>query len=183
MKEPVFPIPCLGSPPLAREGRMMKEKRSKNFRITPARAGRTQTRTMVDGVVRDHPRSRGKDCPHFIRREYVVGSPPLAREGPRWRTSIQKYRGITPARAGRTKPSCDKKDLSKDHPRSRGKDSLLLFGTNVLLGSPPLAREGLGFATAEYMNIRITPARAGRTNKGIGRKRTNKDHPRSRGKD
>ena len=90
---------------------------------------------------------------------------------------------ITPARAGRTHEYDFTYINNEDHPRSRGKDSqspMILF---LILGSPPLAREGRGLIAFKRDQAGITPARAGRTNgRGIAVDNL-QDHPRSRGKD
>ena len=49
------------------------------------------------------------------------------------------------------------------------------------MGSPPLARGILGFWINTRHHIRITPARAGNTEKIYGGKVMGRDHPRSRG--
>ena len=91
-----------GSPPRVREGLSTKIFVISSFRITPARAGRTQYDYWSLIVLKDHPRSRGKDSACNVEKVYVPGSPPLAREGPRIEIEKQVKDRITPARAGRT---------------------------------------------------------------------------------
>ena len=131
-----------GSPPLAREGLCSSNRKSCIHRITPARAGRTIQADKLQRNCGDHPRSRGKDATGSITFTIKPGSPPLAREG-----QYRKYRklipaGITPARAGRTYKPTACHTLIWDHPRSRGKDSNVHSISPLVLGSPPLAREG-----------------------------------------
>ena len=71
--------------------------------------------------------------------------------------------GITPARAGRTLFLHFSGSGNRDHPRSRGKDIAAILSEFLIVGSPPLAREGLQWLERILMAIGITPARAGRT--------------------
>ena len=77
----VLLIVLLGSPPLAREGRLSPDEIVEDLRITPARAGRTEFNHNIAVCFRDHPRSRGKDSRDIRNLIDDVGSPPLAREG------------------------------------------------------------------------------------------------------
>ena len=119
----------------------------------------------------------------FYPCPYPSGSPPLAREGLKRNPINLNPFGITPARAGRTTISPPSSILERDHPRSRGKDLTLENLIGVILGSPPLAREGQNVAIYTNWASRITPARAGRTHICVHKKRKYWDHPRSRGKD
>ena len=92
---------------------------------------------------RDHPRSRGKDCPKPIYLHKWSGSPPLAREGLLIQMIKKGPGGITPARAGRTSIFLSHTRPFQDHPRSRGKDYIYRENTSKKLGSPPHVREGL----------------------------------------
>ena len=86
----------------------MRERlpRDENFalqrRITPACAGKTQTKKDIVDAIRDHPRVCGKDF--FLRNvfAFVRGSPPRVRE----RHGLENPRyiplRITPACAGKT---------------------------------------------------------------------------------
>ena len=112
-----------GSPPLARERPAAIPANAWTRRITPARAGKTDSTHGSAHTARDHPRSRGKD---YIRRRMIpgcCGSPPLARERPGVSAGDVLYQGITPARAGKTGLRSPRLHSPWDHPRSRGKDS------------------------------------------------------------
>ena len=93
----------IGSPPLVRERLVPHHNVGHVGRITPARAGKTHHYLLGQGIVRDHPRSCGKDLLMSDNPVWMLGSPPLVRErlsefiGPKLRTRI------TPARAGKTK--------------------------------------------------------------------------------
>ena len=150
-----------GSPPLARELLHIVRLLAKCVGITPARAGITQLTRRRHSTRQDHPRSRGnyrhfrgqtishEDHPRSrgnyydarVGGDYVVGSPPLARELPVICQLLRVYWGITPARAGITENLHDGIPRHWDHPRSRGNYICYLSALSPQTGSPPLARE------------------------------------------
>ena len=70
----------LGSPPLTREPHISLPQKPRHRRITPAYAGTTSLRPLLQIFQKDHPRLRGN---HHLHRESCwkePGSPPLARE-------------------------------------------------------------------------------------------------------
>ena len=69
----------------------------------------------------------------------------------------------------------------KDHPRSRGVYAKKVKGKLTTLGSSPLARGLLIFASPEFVANRIIPARAGFTIRDCSAPGGDQDHPRSRG--
>ena len=71
--------------------------------------------------------------------------------------------GITPARAGKTMNSTWMTMKLQDHPRSCGKDHCAFHSFRSLLGSPPLVRERPAKGVMRMYWLRITPARAGKT--------------------
>ena len=70
---------------------------------------------------------------------------------------------ITPAYAGKTYIMLMIAVMSKDHPRIRGKDNLIIISSKLILGSPPHTRERQEKAKETINTIRITPAYAGKT--------------------
>ena len=56
----------MGSPPLVRERRKSNRADGREPRITPARAGKTETMSSSTVPGRDHPRSCGKDSNGFL---------------------------------------------------------------------------------------------------------------------
>ena len=69
-----------GSPPLARERRVVKTKLKIRAGITPAGAGKTVEKSYNEQTGQDHPRWRGKDASLASAHSSRNGSPPLARE-------------------------------------------------------------------------------------------------------
>ncbi len=129
-----------GSSPLARGLQPHRRSLRELVRIIPARAGFTSTVRELLSLSADHPRSRGV-YPVLTRpRRRTSGSSPLARGLPAQRQPVGRPRGIIPARAGFTTPSCSGVRPSADHPRSRGVyvDFGMLSEDDA--GSSPLAR-------------------------------------------
>ena len=151
--------------------------------ITPARAGKTATMTPVICTSEDHPRSCGKDHDAIFEQAVELGSPPLVRERRRGKPRFFTPTGITPARAGKTLISYWKKKEIRDHPRSCGKDFVCVFRRTSNVGSPPLVRERRCLSFFRTRELRITPARAGKTVRLYHSTPLEKDHPRSCGKD
>ncbi len=170
-----------GSPPLARGAPTTQLFGVYGWRITPARAGSTSVSSWSVVVRSDHPRSRGEHAFIVCRAAGVSGSPPLAR-GARGTVVRGPVGGrITPARAGSTSGTADRRITTPDHPRSRGEHVGLPYLGGGGDGSPPLARGALGQTANAVGQIRITPARAGSTRLWTARDVFTPDHPRSRG--
>ena len=113
---------CMGSPPLVRERLCTWKRMAMCIRITPARAGKTDSPDVLQYFFEDHPRSCGKDLLLVNIIRFILGSPPLVRER-RFAFTIQRpWRRITPARAGKTRLYSLHFILIRDHPRSCGKD-------------------------------------------------------------
>ncbi len=192
----------VGPPPLARETLRLIEKRGNQPRSTPARAGNTSGTRSARTSTPVHPRSRGK---HQTTAHHVLGDlgpPPLARETRRQPVPRTPSTRSTPARAGSTRPARPRASSPTVHPRSRGKHATPTgpsrprpvhprsrgkhapgeFVALVSVGPPPLAREALRGSRPPWLSSRSTPARAGSTASGPGRRRASAVHPRSRGK-
>ena len=146
-----------------RERRCLSFFRTRELRITPARAGKTVVRWQKALIVWDHPRSCGKDCVPGSVWPCVSGSPPLVRERQIVRTFCNISSRITPARAGKTCYLSILLDSFWDHPRSYGKDGSPLPFNAPGEGSPPLVRERRWQTAKRARKSRITPARAGKT--------------------
>ena len=97
----------MGSPPLAREKRIMARTAERNGGITPACAGKTQGWDCQGSKGQDHPRLRGKNSSLCLNIPYAVGSPPLAREKHPLACREEGKAWITPACAGKTGFGCD----------------------------------------------------------------------------
>ena len=129
-----------GSSPLARGLLGLTRPCTSATRIIPARAGFTPSTQLVEGTLRDHPRSRGvyPICSSIFSA--LAGSSPLARGLPDALNPRDESVRIIPARAGFTRRRPAHGRRPPDHPRSRG---VYLSGLGHLghwFGSSPLAR-------------------------------------------
>ena len=153
------------------------------LRITPARAGKTSSTILSGHIQQDHPRSCGKDKFSAVVAIILTGSPPLVRERHANSAVAKLTGGITPARAGKTEAPPVISFYNGDHPRSCGKDGKSRKSVRFSLGSPPLVRERLSRLFPDPERSRITPARAGKTASFLLSASSQRDHPRSCGKD
>ena len=151
----------MGSSPLARGLLMLAMADENSFRIIPARAGFTSSRSSRRSSGRDHPRSRGVYLAQVRGVHVQGGSSPLARGLHCARRSSVATARIIPARAGFTPWRGPGRSRAADHPRSRGV---------YRAGSTPAARRPW-----------IIPARAGFTGSQSRAAARRPDHPRSRG--
>ena len=111
----------LGSPPLTREKQNKFGEFALEKGITPAYAGKTHQPVILFLCSRDHPRLRGKNLSCEYQNPWLVGSPPLTREKPKFLYALYISVRITPAYAGKTESP--------------------LWGKINPDGSPPLTRE------------------------------------------
>ena len=96
-------------------------------------------------------------------------------------TSISAHTGITPADAGKTKPTDGHILRKQDHPRGCGENRHCSGEFLIFFGSPPRMRGKHGKASPDQLWWRITPADAGKTHNSRARKPKAKDHPRGCG--
>ncbi len=172
-----------GSSPLARGGRPGAALPYFSARLIPARAGRTPTASQAAVAAWAHPRSRGADADRSETGLDAGGSSPLARGGRRRSSGRGGPCRLIPARAGRTAPYGQNTWAYPAHPRSRGAD---VPGDPQLAparGSSPLARGGRVRLPISLPDVRLIPARAGRTRACDLDRRHPWAHPRSRGAD
>ncbi len=170
-----------GSPPHAR-GPRYPVRAVRGLRgITPARAGTTRRPTRRRSANRDHPRTRGDHRWRVSGRTPGRGSPPHARGPPVSGLAKAMWTGITPARAGTTRPRSRPSRTRWDHPRTRGDHSSLFCAGTAGRGSPPHARGPRVDLVQAAVADGITPARAGTTSPYSPWQRGARDHPRTRG--
>ena len=91
------------------------------------------------------------------------GSPPLARGTRWWCPAGGWWFWLTPARAGNTPGGGVTPLQSSAHPRSRGEHVSNAGAVAPGFGSPPLARGTRVQPAQQYLQRRLTPARAGNT--------------------
>ena len=175
MKPCVF---CAGSPPRGRG----KVHQHKAFRrrpgITPAWAGKSCAELLLEKVDEDHPRVGGEKRAAPPCRGVRGGSPPRGR-GKARPTSMNGWPArITPAWAGKS-PGDDARAARRgDHPRVGGEKLQPFVKNGYLKGSPPRGRGKAAFGTDEAVDLRITPAWAGKSLRPSCRGSRSRDHPR-----
>ena len=110
-----------------------------------------------------------------------VGSPPLARDKFIDYFKSEGINGITPACAGQMDILRNCMCCVGDHPRLRGTNGTVPAKTDIIQGSPPLARDKSIRADQICGLTGITPACAGQIFPLYLCKTSHRDHPRLRG--
>ena len=149
--------------------------------LIPARAGNTTFLGVTNGPGWAHPRSRGEHSLATSDPHVVAGSSPLARGTHGIGCTLEKRRGLIPARAGNTASASYTAEPCRAHPRSRGEHAGTFQTKSRETGSSPLARGTRCRGNREGVVVGLIPARAGNTL--LHKKNANayRAHPRSRG--
>ena len=140
-----------GSPPRVRGEDCAVSDFTVVERITPACAGRSLCNSAAVRLVEDHPRVCGEKA-RLLR-------------------DVFRYIGSPPACAGRSDLLLDYEVLDGDHPRVCGEKCSHSLKPASHAGSPPRVRGEVLNPYYVSMGIRITPACAGRSDKGCNRER------------
>ncbi len=167
-----------GSPPHVRGKGLVRAAMAVRQGITPACAGKSNSRIFKDWAAQDHPRVCGEKqgCNPCI--DSPRGSPPRMRgkgDGTGYRL-VQI--GITPAYAGKSARRQKRWSSVQDHPRVCGEKACPAVLWCGLVGSPPRMRgkvSGILLCVATY---RITPAYAGKSTLERAIAHNARDHPR-----
>ena len=130
----------VGSPPHGR-GKVHPDGPEKGSGgITPAWAGKRQTRAVHGRRDKDHPRVGGEKLHLDVFCNNCEGSPPRGRGKVALAHVASLALGITPAWAGKSDFFIACFHVPKDHPRVGGEKCLLLGTRCKGLGSPPRGR-------------------------------------------
>ena len=157
--------PCIGSPPHLRGKQPVNRDKRKETGITPAPAGKTLATKWVDESVEDHPRTCGENAVKVSPIERTSGSPPHLRGKLEFLMQVREDGRITPAPAGKTFHISSKHYQPRDHPRTCGENSGGVWLAKPDEGSPPHLRGKPYLTNRDYLEPRITPAPAGKTNR------------------
>ena len=149
--------------------------------ITPACAGKRETRPGVVPLHRDHPRVCGEKCFGVICSIHFIGSPPRVRGKDILQGARQPLLRITPACAGKRARSAHRRSACWDHPRVCGEKPRSSHSNPRRVGSPPRVRGKGRIHIAGNAHAGITPAYAGKSSGGARADRGWKDHPRACG--
>ena len=131
---------------------------SRDDRITPAGAGKTNHIIQTATIAADHPRRCGENGAHARRWCCEMGSPPQVR-------GKLNHAALTDSNAW-------------DHPRRCGENQNQSSAISPLSGSPPQVRGKPGIGESFSGGSGITPAGAGKTDAVYGKYLYVEDHPR-----
>ena len=131
--------------------------------ITPAHAGKSLLLRLRSILCRDHPRACGEKMYASISICAVWGSPPRMRGKAVLFRMFHGGDGITPAHAGKRKPTLPAERQTRDHPRACGEKTERKLPTAAAKGSPPRMRGKAYLETSAQAFPRITPAHAGKS--------------------
>ena len=147
-------------------------------RITPAYAGKSCNGIAYHSLNEDHPRLCGEKRRHSSFVYDFIGSPPPMRGKAMSYTIPAGTAGITPAYAGKRDWHVHEATRPKDHPRLCGEKHPLLPPPFHDIGSPPPMRGKALHAVENAINLRITPAYAGKRGQLSDSVSGQWDHPR-----
>ena len=133
--------------------------------ITPACAGKRPACPAESALVEDHPRVCGEKLRLSLFFASSLGSPPRVRGKADVRRRGAYTSRITPACAGKSCRAVVRCCPASDHPRVCGEKARCRMVSRDITGSPPRVRgkEKKGFGG--FVNTRITPACAGKSNR------------------
>ena len=151
-------MPDAGSPPRVRGKGQSKGREQRELRITPACAGKSNTKNAIKSIGRDHPRVCGEKVRIKPRKTWEEGSPPRVRGKGRQAVRHAHAGGITPACAGKSASQGSRRCPQRDHPRVCGEKECLWHGL--------------------HYGWRITPACAGKRPSARTCRIASGDHPR-----
>ena len=167
-----------GSPPRVRGEAVDFQLLPSRHGITPACAGRSCQNPQGRRRSRDHPRVCGEKSMGCATRLPCAGSPPRVRgEEFGGRSPRTDYR-ITPACAGRSCYHYECRKNARDHPRVCGEKICARPRRPSTSGSPPRVRGEVHMDASAIIQIRITPACAGRSPRCPSTSFKKRDHPR-----
>ena len=131
-------------------------------RITPAYAGKSRRTTPGTSWQWDHPRVCGEKMRFRLLASSQSGSPPRMRGKERGKCRRKRWKGITPAYAGKSFSYSRMPPRIGDHPRVCGEKLDVNAFCFLQIGSPPRMRgKVLSFPFTQFA-IGITPAYAGK---------------------
>ena len=129
-----------GSPPRVR-GKVKAECKDRGLKgITPACAGKSGSRWRYRTRSGDHPRVCGEKSLRLPANTVHRGSPPRVRGKEHFSDFSERFRGITPACAGKSRGLRFLLLAYQDHPRVCGEKYGLVQWTPRTKGSPPRVR-------------------------------------------
>ena len=126
---------------------------------------------------------RGEEDESGTAALQAFGSPPHARGRVECLPVRPRAVRITPACAGKSRPTAARPTAAPDHPRMRGEEEAIVSEVKNSGGSPPHARGRDDRACPSGLHRRITPACAGKSKTVLVKIHYPTDHPRMRGEE
>ena len=152
-----------GSPPRGRGKDQNCKKQLEADGITPAWAGKSQSKLRGSASRKDHPRVGGEKGEKGGRSHEQQGSPPRGRGKAHKLIKQRHVAGITPAWAGKSLLSCCHFPDTWDHPRVGGEKVRDTKAGSHAQGSPPRGRGKAAKPLPCSGCAGITPAWAGKS--------------------
>lgn len=152
-----------GSPPRRRGKDAVIALGRHTHRITPAWAGKSSWTKAISTRTLDHPRMGGEKPSQKGCGSCPAGSPPRGQgKGRRIVPNVEGLR-ITPAWAGKSRTRHRPGHRCRDHPRVGGEKRARVLHRPDIVGSPPHGRGKDFMFCGQHLEIRITPAWAGKS--------------------
>ena len=151
-----------GSPPRMRGKVAQQSVSTIQQGITPAYAGKSDSRKGEKGEKRDHPRVCGEKFTGVILMDNGEGSPPRMRGKAYLPGGPRRSRWITPAYARKRMFFTPRAPGFRDHPRVCGEKASCQAWRRSGGGSPPRMRGKGYFGRGSARRCGITPAYAGK---------------------
>ena len=150
----------------------------RKVRITPAYAGKSQCNFSTPRTAGDHPRVCGEKPNRIVWEHWKEGSPPRMRGKVCRSHAGAPASRITPAYAGKSPRTQNRKDTPRDHPRVCGEKHRMESTCPRRTGSPPRMRGKESESMRRGHAKGITPAYAGKRHLSISGCAASGDHPR-----
>ncbi len=126
-----------GQPPRGWAGAWKTSRGPKILWATPARVGRSLTKTVKITISPGNPRAGGQEVQPALRRLRGSGQPPRGWAGAPRRAFFHVRGGATPARVGRRESFCPVQTIARGNPRAGGQEHAVEVAEGVAMGQPP----------------------------------------------
>ena len=152
-----------GSSPRGRGKQKADAEALKQFRLIPARAGKTRSTPTDPWSCQAHPRAGGENYERKTGQPITAGSSPRGRGKPDEGTLCVVSVRLIPARAGKTSGGRTIPGVPGSHPRAGGENTAMQSLNGSIPGSSPRGRGKRHFICVGQAVGRLIPARAGKT--------------------
>ena len=149
--------------------------------LIPARAGKTLIPTLSGTLRPAHPRAGGENDAGVPAGGRSSGSSTRGRGKRYARGAGDSADGLIPARAGKTKPFPPPHPSGRAHPRAGGENLRCILSRGSELCSSPRGRGKREVLEGRNGDVRLIPARAGKTGSVVQRIAALAAHPRAGG--